>query len=127
MTGAELLTNAIALMHEDDPSPYEPVAVPMINLALAECYEAENMLRLRAGKTERTEIPEVTGLADEIDYEPELLRRALILGVCCRIYVDEDNNPILQMYKQEYAMALSDASVCVDGVIRDVYADGGDW
>ena len=127
MTGMELLRNAIALMHEEDTSPYEAVAIPMINLVLAECFEAENMLRLRAGKSERTEIPEITSLAETIDYESSLLRRALILGVCCRIYVDEDNNPILQMYKQEYAMALDDASVSVDGVIRDVYADGGDW
>lgn len=124
MTGTELLRNAIALMHEDDTSPYETVASPMINLVLAECYDAENALRLRAGKPERTEIPRIGSLAEEIDYEPELLRRALILGVCCRIYVDEDNNPILQMYKQEYAMALADASVCVAGVIRDVYAGG---
>lgn len=109
MTVSELLTEAAALMHEEDARLYEAFAPSFVNLVQAELFEVNNRIRKAKGKTVPETPQRVAGLSDEIDCEPELSGTALVFGVLARIFADEDNNPHLSMYKQEYANAVNEA------------------
>ena len=124
MNGTDLLNAAAALMQTDDATEYNAFAPTYINLVLAETYRTNNALRESKGLEALTSIPQIAALEDGITYEEELLTQALPLGVLCRIYVDEDDNAKLSMYKQEYAAAVAaaEAQATVIGQTEDVYA-----
>ena len=106
MTGKELIAAAIGLIDETDTTSYEASALPKINLVLAECFDLNNRRREYAEKEPLTDIPVITSVDDNITYETDLLYRVLPLGLICRLFVGEDNIPVLSMYKQEYEYAI---------------------
>ena len=108
MTGTDLLTNALALMNETDTTSHEATAVAKINLVLVETYHENNRIRRSKDMESLTSIPVISALTETLTYENELLYRVLPLGLVCRLFVDEDNIPVLSMYKQEYASAIKD-------------------
>lgn len=113
MTGADLLSAAAAIMHLGDTAGYLELAPEFINLVLAETFEVNNRLMLAKGGAELDAIPSVSTLDEEIPYDEALSRLALPLGLVCRLYADEDNNAMLSLYKQEYALAVNAADRCV--------------
>lgn len=105
MTGSELLQRALALFAETDTSDadYQALAIPHINMVLAETFEVNNRLRKMAGKDAFDTVPEIGALSDSIEYEDKLVRLALPYGLAEKLYFDEENNARLSMFKQEYA------------------------
>lgn len=108
MTGSSLLARAVALMQETESEHYEPYAVALINLVLAETFEVNQRIRRFHGKEGLAGVPQIRELSEEIPYEEELALRALPLGLLCRIFAAEGNNPMLSLYKQEYASAVNE-------------------
>lgn len=106
MTGTDLLTNTLALLDETDTTSYLSTVVPKINLVLAETFDLNNRIRHFKDKEPLTDIPVLSDVSDALTYETDLLYRVLPLGLVGRIYVSDENIPILSMYKQEYENAI---------------------
>ena len=68
MTVNELLSAAAALFFETDTSAYGEVALPFVNMLLAECFEANNRILRKSGKEEMTNVPVLTQMSDIIPY-----------------------------------------------------------
>ena len=106
MDGNELLKRAMALYGEIDTSDEDnrTLAVPQINMLLAEVFEVNNRMREHAGKEKLEAVPEISSLSDTIECEDKLLRLALPYGLAAMLYFgEEDNDGRLSMFKQEYA------------------------
>lgn len=106
MDGNELLKRAMALYAETDTSDEDAreLALPYINMVLAECFEVNNHIRKSKGLDELEEIPELAALTESIPYEDKLVKLALPYGVASKLYFDEgDDNSRLSMFLQEYA------------------------
>lgn len=105
MTGNELLTRARALFSETDTADEDvrTLAVPSINMVLAEVFDVNNRIRSYLGKDKLETVPEIGSLDDEINCEEKLLRLALPYGLAAKLYFEEENNPRLSMFNQEYA------------------------
>lgn len=106
MDGNELLKRALALFAETDSTDedHQRLALPYINLLLAEVFEVNNRIRRQAGKQPLAAVPELASLGETIDCEEPLLRLALPWGLAARLYFDEsDDNARLNMFLQEYA------------------------
>ena len=105
MTGNELLKRALAFFAETDTSDvdYQTLAIPHINMVLAETFEVNNRLRKMAGLEEFKSIPEIKTLSATIEYEDKLVYLAMPYGLAEKLYFDEENNARLSMFKQEYA------------------------
>lgn len=111
MTGNDLLTRAMALYAETDTSDEDAraLAVPYINMVLAETFDTNNRIRQRRGLDPLEDIPEIAALSDEIVYENHLVKLALPYGLASKLYFDEDDNSRLSMFLQEYADRVNKA------------------
>ena len=105
MDGNELLKRAMALYAETDTNDEDvkALSVPYINMVLAETFDVNNRMREYAGKEPLESIPEIASLDDTIQYEDKLVKLALPYGLASKLYFDEDDNPRLTMFLQEYA------------------------
>ena len=105
MDGNELLKRAMALYAETDTNDEDAktLAVPYINMVLAETFDVNNRMRKYSGKEPMESIPEITELSDTIQYEDKLVKLALPYGLAAKLYFDEDDNPRLTMFLQEYS------------------------
>ena len=105
MTVNDLFLNALPIFAETDASDsdYQALAIPHTNMCLAETFEVNNRMRMRAGLDPFTKIPSVSSMDDEIPYEEKLVRLALPYGLAEKLYFDEENDGRLSMFKQEYA------------------------
>ena len=111
MTGNELLARAMALYAETDTSDEDArtLAVPYINMVLAETFDTNNRIRQQKGLDPLEEIPEIATLNDAIAYEDYLVKLALPYGLASKLYFDEDDNSRLSMFLQEYADRVNKA------------------
>ena len=105
MDGNELLKRAMALYAETDTNDEDvkALSVPYINMVLAETFDVNNRMRQYAGKEPLESIPEITALDETIQYEDKLVKLALPYGLAAKLYFDEDDNPRLTMFLQEYS------------------------
>ena len=105
MDGNELLKRAMALYAETDTNDEDvkALSVPYINMVLAETFDVNNRMREYAGKEPLESIPEIASLDDTIQYEDKLVKLALPYGLASKLYFDEDDNPRLTMFLQEYS------------------------
>ena len=105
MDGNELLKRAMALYAETDTNDEDvkALSVPYINMVLAETFDVNNRMREYAGKEPMESIPEIASLDEAIQYEDKLVKLALPYGLASKLYFDEDDNPRLTMFLQEYA------------------------
>lgn len=105
MDGNELLKRAMALYAETDTNDEDvkALSVPYINMVLAETFDVNNRMREYVGKEPMESIPEIASLDDTIQYEDKLVKLALPYGLASKLYFDEDDNPRLTMFLQEYA------------------------
>jgi len=106
MTGRELLAQALALFAETETADYEALGLIYINMLLAET-RAQNGRMLRH---DGMEIPEgyqsIAALGDKLPCHERLAREALPWGLAAKLYFDEENNPRLSMFNEEYANRL---------------------
>lgn len=93
------------------------------------CEEAlpyENALRAFADDPNLPQLdaaPVVTeGLATEIPYRDALCRIALVYGLACQFFIDDENNYLAQDYRARYVVALRDTQKIAEEKVRDVYA-----
>lgn len=107
MTGTELLKQALALMAETETDDYLELGLTYINMLLAETKKQNDRMRRWAGKEALEGYPKISALEDELPCEEELAREALPWGLCAKIFFDEDDNPRLSMFNEEYANRLS--------------------
>ncbi|MBQ8670521.1 MAG: hypothetical protein IJ508_04675 [Oscillospiraceae bacterium] len=103
MTVNELLSAAAALFFETDTSAYDEVALPFVNMLLAECFEANNRILRKAGRQELAHVPVLTGLTDTIPYEEGLVRLAMPYGLAAKLYFEEQDSPRMNYFLSEYA------------------------
>lgn len=118
MTGNELLKQALALMAETDVEDYRELALPYINLMLAELFDANNRMLRHAGQPELSEIPTLPSLEAQLPYMERLQRLAMPYGLVSRLYFDEEDNPRLSMFNEEYANRVNECDkflVCFGG------------
>lgn len=106
MTVYELLGTAAALFFETEPTAYQEVALPFVNMVLAECFEANNRLRRRAGKEELSELPVMSDLQETLPYEEELVRLVLPYGLAAKLIYDEQDSARLNYFLSEYSQRL---------------------
>lgn len=103
MTANELFCAALALFYENNSEVHQEFVKGLINILLAECFEVNNRMRRRAGKEELTEIPQIGDMLDPIPYEEMLVRLALPYGLAAKLFFEEQDNPRLTYFLQEYA------------------------
>jgi len=126
-TAEEIFKMAAALIYENatgNNSDAESRAFTpdFLNIHLQECLNAENSIRRSLGETELTSAPWITDLATSIDYHDALTRVALPYACASHYYAESMNEERAMSFENEYKKARSNASVCVEEDITDVYA-----
>ena len=64
----------------------------------------------------------VTSMSETVDVDARIARIALPYGVAAYYYQDDDDDYKSQDYRGRFISALNDLSVCVPGMVEDVYA-----
>ncbi len=103
MTAYELLATAASLFFESDLSSYTEVALPFVNMILAECFETNNRLRRRAGKETLQTVPVLSDLKEIVPFEEKLVRQAMPYGLAAKLIYDELDSVRLNYFLSEYA------------------------
>lgn len=83
MTVHDIIRTALAGEYENIENDTEAVqhSIEVLNVLLADCFEAEQNSREAEGKELLTEIPVVHTLSDEVHYNPMMLRYVLPYGI----------------------------------------------
>ena len=103
MTGNECLASALALMYcnEEDSGEYAGMALPVLNLLIAETFAINNSLREAAGLDPLVSIPSINSLNDEIPCQERILRIVLPYGLAGAL-MGEDDAALSTQYKNKY-------------------------
>ena len=83
MTVHDIIRTALAGEYENIENDTEAVqhSIEVLNVLLADCYQAEQNSREAEGKELLTEIPRVTSLQDDVTYNHMMLRYVLPYGI----------------------------------------------
>lgn len=108
MTAEKLFETVSGLMFSpgNDREEYEDLYYPVLNLVAAECFPANNCVRLRKGLLMQTEIPEFSKGEDEIPYEEEIVRMVMPLGIAGYLYTEDDDTGVTNVYRERYTSYL---------------------
>lgn len=121
MTADKIFTNVMALMFgEDADKDQYPPFLPMLNIILAETFDINNAWRRAIGKPEMDEIPLITALTDEVDYEPRILRMVIPYGVAGMLYAEDDDTGMGDYYRSKYEMAKSAAAFAEFTEVKEI-------
>lgn len=122
-TGEQIFKMASALIYENVNADAESKAftVDFLNILLQECLPAENSIRRSLGETELTEAPWIESLETTIEYHDAITRTALPYGCASKYYFEAMNEARGYELKGDYKDALSNASVCTEVAITDVW------
>ena len=96
---------------DDEKTEYETQFIRVLNLILAECFDANNSLRRKRGKEELEEIPNITKLSDEPGYEDKFEMIAIPYGVASIIFVEDDEQGLSNIYREYYERRRDENSV----------------
>ena len=107
MKAEELLRQACALMAETEIDDYRETGLIYINMLLAETKKQNDRMRRYDGLEPLQGYPGIESLEDELPCQEELAREALPWGLCAKIFFDEDDNPRLSMFNEEFANRLN--------------------
>lgn len=113
MTGEALTIRAAALFGETEIDDYKEIALTHINILLDDTWKQNNRMRLAAGKKELTARVSLGGLGEELPYEEALVHDALPYGLAAKLFFEEDDNPRLSMFNEEFANRLEECDVGV--------------
>lgn len=108
-TADAIFDSVLALMFAEasDKPDYQVNFISQLNMKLAETFEINNALRRRRDLAEFPEPPIITALSDEVDYEFEITRSMLPLGIAGDLYVDDDETGISNDYRERYQWLLN--------------------
>lgn len=108
MTANEIFDSVIALMfsEEVDKTDYQTNFIAHLNMKLAETFYPNNSIRKAKGKEPLEEPPIITSLDDEVEYENEITRSLLPLGISGDLYVEDDDTGITNDYRERYRAGL---------------------
>ena len=91
MTVSDMYAKVQKWMYEKLTEDYwNQYACETVNHVLAELFDENNMCRMWNGKLPLTQIPTVSALSDDIDYEDEYLLHVIPLGICAYFQIDDD-------------------------------------
>lgn len=122
MTVRDLYLRTLGLMFEKSSSKdYTNYYMNNINQLLAETFEANNTLRLSAGKESLTEIPFVQADTDVLTYEPLMVNEVLPTGLAAKFFVDDDLSKY-SIFNTRFQNQLFEIQKAVVGEIEDYYA-----
>ena len=123
MTADKIFDTVIALMFAEstDKQDYSTNYIATLNIILQDLFTTNNSLRLARGAEELEEAPAVTGLSDEVGYEPALERNIIPLGVAGYLYVDDDETGISNVYRDQYETKKRQVTACRVVEIKDTW------
>ena len=96
---------------EEDKPEYQDQFIKVMNLILAECFDANNSLRRKRGKEEMLEIPMIEDLAEAPGYEDKFESIVIPYGIASIIYVEDDESGLANIYRQKYEISRDENSV----------------
>ena len=103
MTADKLFSVVMSLCFgEDSDKDQYPQFLNMANIVIAELFDINNRLRLQAGKDELLEIPQLSALTDELNYEPRLIMTVIPYGVAGMLYAEDDDTGMGDYYRGKY-------------------------
>ena len=111
MTGTQLLASAAALFNDSNPADYNAIALPSLNILLAETFEINNRLRAAAGKALLTSILQLTALTEAITYEDKLVMMAMPYGLAEKLIMDDRDSSLWNVFHMKYVNHLNDMDV----------------
>ncbi len=127
MTGTTLLAAAAALFYDGTPSDYATMALPLVNIMLAETYDVNNRLRIAAGSEALTDIPQLASLSETITYENKLVYTAFPYGLAEKLIIDDRDSNLWNMFNMKYVNAVNEVDVgFVEAVPFSTYIDDDD-
>ena len=110
MTVHDIIKLAFANEYEDFET--DPVAaensIEILNLLLADCFDAEQYYREMHGSTPLSAIPRVTDMTDVVDYNPMLVATALPFGLEWK-YCEQNLDARAEQYRARYINAKLNA------------------
>lgn len=99
----------------------------LFNIVLAECFNANNSIRMRDGKEKlpKDEMPFITfedAKTDIIPYDAKLIREVMVFGLAAYLVLDDDKS-ISAAFSQQYESRLRKYEGSMSEVTRinDVY------
>lgn len=95
-----------------------------LNVVLAECFDANNSLRISQGKKpfEKEEMPFIKpeDIDEIIPYDIQLIRECMVFGLAAYLVLDDDKS-IASAFSQQYESKLRKFAVANTENIEDVY------
>ena len=96
---------------ESEKQEYAPQFLKVISVLVAQNFNINNALREARGKGKLEEIPKITALTDDIDFESEFTTNILPLGAAGIMFAEDDDNmrsvpDYRQMYETERSRIL---------------------
>lgn len=92
------------LFEKPSSSIYDNYLVDNLNLVLNELFNENNMERMFNGKAPLKNVPYITGLDDDVDYEDVYLNNIIPLGLATYFLIDDDLNKY-NLYNVRYQNA----------------------
>ena len=106
MTAKELYRMARHLMQDNMTSKnLDEYYITDINVLIAELFNENNALRVKAHKGPLVEIPIIKSADDEIMYEPQMVYNIMPKGLAARFFIDEDDRSKYTILQSEYMNA----------------------
>ena len=126
MTVQELYEAALALLSEQvaRAKSYNYFKIPIINQVIAECFDANNSIRISDGlpALNKNEMPYMTSEEDTIPYDIRLLRECMPYGVASLLVIDDDKAKATVFSQQYESYKLKCSCVTLED-IKDVYSE----
>ena len=94
MTAQEIYETAFNLLGEFPEQDIENIkmALNLLNVLIADCFDVNNTLRIYNGKEKLKEIPVIDRMDESMEYEYVLCRDALPYGLAALIILEDDTN-----------------------------------
>ena len=110
MNAKELYKLARHLMQDNMSAKHlDEYYITDINVLLAELFNENNALRIKANKGPLIDIPIVYTEEDIIMYEPQMVYNIMPKGLAARFLIDEDDRSKYTIYQTEYINARTQA------------------
>ena len=112
-TANQIFTNVIALMfaEESDKADYRANFLANLNMKLEETFSCNNSIRLKKGLDPLGAPPFISDLERPVEYEFEVTRSLLPLGIAGDLYVDDDETGISNDYRERYRAGIANKTV----------------
>ena len=122
MTAYEIISAGFALAGEDiDAWPDKKIAVSWLNISIAECIRAENLIRERTGRELWGSGEYVSDMADTVNMDEVLCRLCLPLAVASLLNTDRENESMAAEMRRRFSVTLKAAAGTLEKQVVDMY------